>query len=187
MIEAVANRWWVFLIRGIAAIIFGILAFVWPGQTLFALTILFGAYAFVDGIFALAAALGGWGGSRWWALLIEGIVGLVIAFIVWEQPVYSTVGLVYAVAFWAIITGIMEIVAGLQLREVINNEWLYILAGIVSIAFGVLVIRNPSAGSLAVAYLVGWYAIIFGILELGLAYRLNHMRSVAHTLHRPTT
>jgi uncharacterized membrane protein HdeD (DUF308 family) len=187
MIEALTNRWWVFLIRGIAAIIFGILAFVWPGMTIFALTIVFGAYAFVDGIFALAAALGGYGGSRWWALLLEGLAGLIVAFIVWTEPQLSTYGLVYAIAIWAIITGAMEIVAGLQLRDVIANEWLYILAGILSIVFGVLVIRNPDAGFTGVAWLIGVYAIFFGILQLGLSYRLNQLRSAAQTIHRTTT
>ena len=186
MLEALANRWWVFLIRGIAAIILAVVAFVYPGMTLIALTIFFGAYAFVDGVFALAMALGGFGGSRWWALLLEGIVGLIIAFYVWTEPVFSTVVLVYAIAFWAIITGVMEIIAGLQLREVINNEWLYILAGIVSIAFGILIIRNPNAGSLAVAYLIGWYALFFGILQFGVSYRLNRLRTAVQA-PRPTT
>jgi uncharacterized membrane protein HdeD (DUF308 family) len=187
MIESLTSRWWTFLVRGIAAIIFAILAFVWPGMTLLALTIVFGAYAFVDGIFALAAALSGWGGSRWWALLLEAIAGLVVAFIVWTEPTLSTVGLVYAVAIWAIITGVMEIVAGLQLREVIANEWIYVLAGIVSIAFGILVLRNPGPGIIGVAWTIGFYAIIFGLLQLGISYRLHHLRTAASSIHRTTT
>ena len=184
MIESITSRWWVFLVRGLAAIAFGVIAFVWPGITLLALTIVFGAYALVDGIFALAAALGGLAGSRWWALLIEGIVGLVIAFFVWTEPGLSAEALVYAVAFWAIITGIMEIVAGLQLRDMVTNEWMYILAGIVSIAFGILILRNVNAGALAVVWLIGAYAIVFGVLQLGLSYRLNKAHSgIVHTLH----
>lgn len=181
MVQALANRWWIFLIRGLAGIIFGILAIVYPGSALVALTILFGAYAFVDGIFALAAAFTGIGGGRWWALLLEGILGLVVAFYVWTQPAYSTVVLVYAVAFWAIITGIVEIIAGFQLRDVITNEWLYILAGVVSIIFGILVIRDLDAGAVAIAWTIGIYAIIFGVMQLGLAFRLNGMRGKAAT------
>jgi len=186
MIEAVANRWWVFLVRGIAAILFGIIAFAWPGMTLLALTLVFGAYAFVDGVFALVAALSGLGGSRWWALLLEAIVGLVIAFYVWTEPATSATALVYAVAIWAILTGVMEIVAGLQLRDLINNEWIYILAGIASIAFGILVFRDVSSGATAIVWLIGIYAIVFGILECGLSYRLNHLRSATQSAHRAT-
>ena len=182
IIKALTDRWWVFLVRGIAALVFGILAFVWPGMTLLALTILFGAYALIDGIFALAAALGGLGGSRWWALLLEGILGLIVAFLVWTQPTTSAISLVFLIALWAILTGIVEIVAGLQLRDVISNEWLYIVAGIVSIAFGVLVIRYPQSGALAVIWMIGFYAILFGVLQLGLSYRLNRMHSVPQTL-----
>ncbi len=177
MVQALANRWWIFLIRGLAGVIFGILAIVYPGSALVALTILFGAYAFVDGIFALAAAFTGIGGTRWWALLLEGILGLVVAFYVWTQPAFSTVVLVYAVAFWAVITGIIEIVAGFQLRDVINNEWLYILAGVVSIIFGILVFRDVDAGAFAIAWTIGIYAILFGVMQLGLAFRLNGMRT----------
>lgn len=181
MVQALANRWWIFLIRGLAGVIFGILALVYPGSALVALTILFGAYAFVDGIFALWAAFTGIGGSRWWALLLEGILGLVVAFYVWTQPVFSTVALVYAVAIWAVITGVIEIIAGFQLRDVINNEWLYILAGVVSIIFGILVFRDVGAGAFAIAWTIGIYAIIFGVMQLGLAFRLNGMRGKAAT------
>ncbi len=181
MVQALANKWWAFLIRGLAGVIFGILALVYPGSAIIALTILFGAYAFVDGVFALAAAFTGVAGSRWWALLLEGILGLVVAFIVWTQPLYSTVVLVYAVAFWAVITGVIEIIAGFQLRDVINNEWLYILAGVVSIIFGILVFRDVDAGAVAIAWTIGIYAIIFGIMQLGLAFRLNSMRKATTT------
>lgn len=179
MIAALADRWWVFLIRGIAGLAFGIIALVYPGSALIALTILFGAYAFVDGVFALAAAFSGIGGSRWWALLLEGILGLIVAFVVWTQPIFSTAVLVYAIAFWAVITGVIEIIAGFQLRDVITNEWLYILAGIVSIIFGILVFRDIDAGAFAIAWTIGIYAIIFGVLQLGVAFRLNGLRKTA--------
>jgi uncharacterized membrane protein HdeD (DUF308 family) len=186
MIDALTSRWWVFLIRGIVALLFGILALVYPGMTFFALTIVFGVWAFIDGIFALAAALGGLGGSRWWVLLIEGILGLIVAFYVWTQPVFSAIVLVYAIALWAIITGITEIIGGFQLREYINNEWLYILAGIVSIVFGILVLRDVGAGLVAVTWTLGIYAIIFGFTQFGVAYKLNKLHSAAGAVARPT-
>jgi uncharacterized membrane protein HdeD (DUF308 family) len=185
MINALASRWWVFLIRGLAALIFGILALVYPGMTFIALTIIFGAYAFVSGIFALAAALGGLGGSRWWVLLLEGILCLIAAFFVWTQPTYSAVVLVYAIAIWAIIIGIAEIVGGLQLREYISNEWLYIAAGILSIIFGILIFRDVGAGLIVVTWTIGIYAILFGIAQFGIAYRLNKMRSAAGAVSGP--
>jgi len=189
MLEALSSRWWVFLVRGLAAIIFGIVCFVYPGMTLVALTIVFGIFAFVDGVLAVMAALGSMGAvsaGRWWALLLQGIIGLIIAFYVWTQPVYSTAVLVYAVAAWAIVTGIVEIVAGIQLRDVVTNEWMYVLAGIISIAFGILVVRNPSAGSLSIAWILGVYAVVFGILELGVSYRLNKIRTSVPTTVRST-
>jgi uncharacterized membrane protein HdeD (DUF308 family) len=185
MVNALASRWWVFLIRGLAALIFGIIALVYPGMTFVVLTILFGAYAFVDGVFALAAALGGLGGSRWWALLLEGILGLIIAFFVWTQPTYSAVVLVYAIAIWAIITGITEVIGGLQLREYVSNEWVYILAGILSIIFGFLVFRDGDAGLVVVTWTVGIYAILFAFVEFGIAYRLNKVRSAAGSVSGP--
>jgi uncharacterized membrane protein HdeD (DUF308 family) len=104
----------------------------WPQITLPVLTVLFGVYALIDGIFALSAATSPLAGSRWWALLIEGILGLVVAFFVFTQATISMGAFVYAVGLWAMLTGIMEIVAGVQLRDIVTNEWLYILAGIVS-------------------------------------------------------
>jgi uncharacterized membrane protein HdeD (DUF308 family) len=187
MLEAITSRWWVFLIRGIAAIVFGLLAFVWPGITLGALTIVFGAYALVQGVFVLAAGLSGAGGSRWWALLLEGIAALIVAFFVWTQPVMSAVSLVYFVAIFAIVTGTIEVIAGLQFRDMIENEWLYILGGIASIAFGILIFRNVAAGALAVIWTIGVYAILFGILQLGVSYRMNRVHAAAQTMRATVT
>jgi len=180
MLEMITSRWWIFLVRGIAAVVFGLAAAMWPQITLPALTILFGAYAFVDGVFALAAATNPIAGSRWFALLIEGLLGLTVAFFVITQPALSAVALVYAIAFWSIFTGILEIVAGVQLRDLLPNEWLYILAGIFSIAFGILVVRYPDAGALAIVWLVAFYAILFGITQVALSLRLRQVYQKVH-------
>jgi uncharacterized membrane protein HdeD (DUF308 family) len=158
-------------------------------MTLVALTLLFGVFAFVDGVLSVVAALGSLGvagASRWWALLLQGIIGLIVAFFVWSQPAMSTAVLVYAVAAWAIVTGIVEVVAGIQLRDVVTNEWMYVLAGIVSIAFGIWVVRNPGAGALSIAWIIGVYAVVFGVLELGVSYRLNKVRTAIPTTVRST-
>jgi len=183
MLEMITSRWWIFLVRGIAAIVFGLAAALWPQITLPALAILFGAYALLDGIFALAAALSPLAGSRWFALLIEGLLGLTVAFYIFTQPVLGAVALVYAIAFWSIFTGILEIVAGVQLRDLVTNEWLYILAGIVPIAFGVLVVRYPDAGALAIVWLVGFYALLFGIAQIALSLRLRQVYQRVHQAH----
>jgi uncharacterized membrane protein HdeD (DUF308 family) len=174
MIGALARNWWALLIRGIAAVIFGVLAFIWPGATIVAIGILFGAYAFVDGIFAIVAAVrAAEAHERWWPFVIEGIVGLLIAGITFYDVAITIFALFFTIAAWAFITGIMEIVAAIQLRKLVPNEFWLIFGGIVSILFGVLLVWRPLAGALAVIYLIGAYAVVFGITMIGLSLRLR--------------
>jgi len=174
MLKTLARNWWALLIRGIAAVIFGILAFTWPGLTGFVLVVLFGAYAFVDGIFALLSAIrAAEGHERWIAFAIEGIIGLIIAAITFWHPIVTAFALYITIAFWAVLTGIFEVVAAVQLRKLIPNEWLLILGGIASIAFGVLMVIFPMIGALAVIFLIGAYAIIFGVLMIAFSFRLR--------------
>jgi uncharacterized membrane protein HdeD (DUF308 family) len=178
MLDLLIANWWTFLLRGVAALLFGVIALIWPALGLLYLVILFGVYAFVDGLLAMTAAFAGVGGQRWWALLIEGIIGIVIAVLVVALPAVSALALVYLIAFWAILTGILEIMGGIQLRDFIKNEWLFILAGILSVAFGILVIRNPVAGAVAEIWIIGAYAIVFGVVNVGVALKLRKMKTV---------
>ena len=174
MLHVLARNWWALLIRGIAAVIFGLLAFFWPGATGFALVILFGAYAFVDGIFALISAVrAAEAHQRWWAFLLEGIVGILIAAVVVFYPGIAGLALYFTIAFWAILTGILEIVAAVQMRKLIPNEFWLILGGILSIIFGVLLYVFPLMGILTVIYLIGFYAILFGIIMIVFSFRLR--------------
>jgi uncharacterized membrane protein HdeD (DUF308 family) len=174
MLHALARNWWALLLRGIAAVIFGLLAFFWPGLTGFALVILFGAYAFVDGIFALVSAIrAAEAHERWWAFALEGIVGLVIAAIVLFRPGIAALALYYTIAIWAILTGIFEIVAAIQMRALVPSEFWLILGGILSIVFGVLLFVFPLIGILTVIYLIGFYAILFGIVMIVFSFRLR--------------
>ncbi|MBV8637924.1 MAG: HdeD family acid-resistance protein [Candidatus Eremiobacteraeota bacterium] len=174
MLHALARNWWAVLIRGIAAIIFGILAFAWPGATGAALVLLFGAYAFVDGIFAIVAAIrAAQAHERWGAFVIEGIIGLIIAAITFFEPRLTAFALYITIAAWAILTGIFELVAAVRLRKEIQNEWLLILGGVASLVFGILMIVYPLAGILTVIWLIGAYAIVFGVMMIGLALRLR--------------
>jgi uncharacterized membrane protein HdeD (DUF308 family) len=172
-----ARNWWAIAIRGVAAILFGLLAFLWPGLTLAALVLLFGAYALVDGIFSIVAAVRRrTGDAPWWALLLEGILGVAAGLVTFFMPGLTAVTLVYVIAAWAIVTGVLEIVAAVRLREQITGEWWLVLSGVLSIVFGGLVMLAPAAGALAITLWIGAYALVFGALLLALAFRLRRVR-----------
>ncbi len=174
MFFELTQKWWALAIRGVAAIVFGILAFLWPGITVLALVILFAVYAITDGFFAITASIIDTStGERWWALLLEGILGIVAGILALTVPGITALFLLYIIAFWAFITGIFEIITAVRLRRVISNELLMILSGIASIVFGILLLIFPGAGALAVVWWIGAYAIVFGALLLSLALRLR--------------
>ena len=175
MIQAISSKWWIFLLRGLAGVAVGIIAFVQPGAELIALVLVLGLYSFVAGALAVAVAATGVAGDRWWALLLEGIIGIVVAVLVWSWPITSALAFVYFVAAWLIMTGIVQVAAGIRFRDIIDNEWLYIVAGVVSVAFGVFVFRMPSQGAVATAFLFGWYFLLFGLIQLVFAFRLRSL------------
>jgi uncharacterized membrane protein HdeD (DUF308 family) len=173
MIDAIPRNWWALVVRGIIAILFGLLAVVWPGLTVTALIILFGAYAVVDGIFTIvAAAMGGGMGNRW-GLLLEGIVSVIAGIIAFVWPGLTALALLYVIAFWAIVTGILEIVAAVRLRREITNELALGIAGVLSILFGLIAIVFPRAGALSIIWIIAVYAILFGILLIALGLRVR--------------
>jgi uncharacterized membrane protein HdeD (DUF308 family) len=177
MLEEIFRNWWMFAVRGVVAVIFGLLALIWPGQTLQALVLVFGAYALVDGIFAVIAGISARGHfDRWWAMLLEGLVGVVIGLLTFFWPNITALVLLYFIAAWALITGIFEIVAAIQLRRVITGEWMLILGGLLSIIFGILLFVFPGAGTVSLVWMIGIYAIVFGISEIIFAFRLRGLR-----------
>jgi uncharacterized membrane protein HdeD (DUF308 family) len=171
-LEASSRHWWAFALRGLAAIIFGVLAFVWPGITLAALVLLWGAYALVDGVLALVSAIRTDNDHRW-GLLLEGIVGIAAGVVTFLYPDITALVLLYIIAAWALITGILELVSAVRLRRVIDNEWWLVVGGIASILFAIVLLASPGVGALAVVWVIGTYAIVFGVLMLGLAFRLH--------------
>jgi len=174
MLDVMARNWWVLLIRGIAAILFGIAVILVPGIALTVLVLLWGAYALVDGVFALIAGFQGRAtNDRWWVTVLEGLVGIIAGILTFIWPDITAIALLYVIAAWAIITGILEIVAAIRLRKEIEGEFWLGLAGLASIIFGVLLILFPGAGILTLLWLVAIYAIAFGILEIILAFRLR--------------
>jgi uncharacterized membrane protein HdeD (DUF308 family) len=182
MIATLSRNWWVLAIRGVAAILFGIGAFVWPGITLAVLVLLFGAYALVDGIFAVIAGISvRKEQERWWMMLLSGLAGIVIGIVTFLSPGITALVLLYFIAAWSIVTGAFEIAAAIRLRKEIEGEWLLALAGLASLIFGILLVVLPGPGALALIWLIGVYALIYGILMLALAFRL---RSLGETLRQ---
>ncbi|MGH3390947.1 MAG: HdeD family acid-resistance protein [Actinomadura sp.] len=172
MLEHLARYWWVLTVRGVLAIIFGILAVVWPAITLLALAILFGAYVLVNGLFAAIGAVRAESDSR--ALLVlEAILGILVGLLTLVWPGATLLAVTILIGAWALITGIAQIVTAVRLRKEIRGELLYILAGAVSVLFGLMVLVWPIRGALAVAWIIGIYAILFGILLIALSLRVR--------------
>ena len=171
-----SRAWWLLLLRGIAAVIFGVIAWVQPGISLASLVLVFGAYCLADGILGLWTALSG---SRdheyWWLLLLEGLLGIGVGVLTFLAPGLTALALLFYIAIWAIATGVLEIAAAIRLRKEIGNEWLLLLSGLASVAFGVLLAAQPNAGALAVLWLIGFYAILFGVLLLMLAFKTRKL------------
>jgi uncharacterized membrane protein HdeD (DUF308 family) len=176
LLHALAKNWWLVLLRGIIAVLFGVLAFGWPGLTLVVLVLLYGAYALTDGILALAAAIAGREVlPRWW-LAIVGISGIAAGLATFFWPGLTALVLILLIGAWTIAHGIMEIIGAIKLRKEIDHEWLLILSGLVSVAFGFIVLARPEAGALAFAWVIAAYAVVFGILMIGLSLRLRKHR-----------
>jgi uncharacterized membrane protein HdeD (DUF308 family) len=180
MLIMYTSSWWALLLRGIAAIAFGVLAFVWPHITLAALVFLWGAYALVDGVVAISAGVKSHGEhKRWWVLLLEGILSVAAGVLAFVIPGITALVLLLLIAAWAIVTGAFEIGAAIQLRKHITGEWLLALAGVASVLFGFALFLNPGAGALALIWLIGAYAIVFGVILVVLGLRLHSLvRSV---------
>jgi uncharacterized membrane protein HdeD (DUF308 family) len=177
--DLLTHNWWLLALRGLCAVLFGVLAFIWPGITLLSLVFLFGAYALINGILALViAARAPKGYPRFGSLIFEGILSVIAGIVAFIVPGITALALLSLIAAWAIVTGILEIVAAIRLRKVINNEWLLVLAGIASIAFGVLLVLQPRAGALALVWWIGSFALLFGVLLIALAFRMRSLRGM---------
>lgn len=173
LLHALAKNWWLEVLRGVAAIILGILAFVWPGIVLLTLVLFWGAFALVDGVLAIIAAVkGGNPMPRWW-LAIAGIAGIAAGALTFLMPGLTALVLVTFIAVWAIILGVMEIYGAIKLRKEIDGEWFLILNGALSVVFGILLLWRPGIGAVALVYIIGAYAIIFGVIHVMFGLKLK--------------
>ena len=169
LLDFFKRHWWLWLLRGVFAIAFGVMAFALPGLTLQALVLLFGIYAVADGVAAV------WFGAvaRAWWLLVLGVVAIGVGVSTFMRPDITAVALLYLIAALAVARGVLEIITAIELRKLLNNEWLLVLSGVLSIAFGALLAANLEAGALAVVLIIGAYAVAIGVLMVALALRLR--------------
>lgn len=187
MTIALATNWWSPVLRGLIAILVGVATFIAPGMTLTALVLLFGCYALVDGLLNIAGAVrSARAGERWGALVFEGVVGIAAGLVAIAWPAITALALVYVIAAWALLTGILELAVAIRLRKHVGGEWFLVLGGIASVAFGLVLMIAPLAGALVITLWVGVYALIFGILMVALGFRLRNWGKTGLTGTRPS-
>ena len=180
MIESLKRHWWVPVIRGIAAIVFGIIAFVYPGLTVATLVLFFGAWVLIDGIFRVVGAIGHRASDPDWGWhIVIGIVGIIVGLLTFHAPQITALALVIYIAAWALMMGASEIALAVKLRREIKGEWFLILMGLASIVFAMLLLWNPVAGAAAVIWLIAWYAVVLGVLAIFFGFRLRSLRTLA--------
>lgn len=172
-----AKNWWAVLLRGIAAIAFGLCAFLLPGATLLSLVVFFAAYAFVDGVFGIVSAVrAARQGERWGSLVAEGLVSIAAAAILVLWPGISIQAVIILLAAWAILTGVMMVAAAFRLNPEHGRVWLG-LGGIASVVFGILLVIAPFIGALVVTWWLGAYAAVFGFTLIALAFTLKRRQA----------
>jgi uncharacterized membrane protein HdeD (DUF308 family) len=177
MVETLKRHWWVPVIRGIAAIVFGVIAFTHPVMAIATLVLFFGAWVLIDGIFRVFGAIKHRGYDSDWAWqLVIGLIGIIVGLLTFHSPQVTALALVIYIAAWALMVGASEIAMAVKLRHEIKGEWLLILMGLASIVFAVLLLWNPVAGAAAVIWLIAWYAVVLGILAIFFGFRLKTLR-----------
>ncbi len=184
MDELLARNSWAVAVRGWLAVGFGLLTLFRPGLTLTFLLILFGVYALDDGIFALIAAVqAGRREERWWPIALEGILGIVVGIFTFVNPSATAAGLFLLIAFWAIVTGILELFATPRLHRLTgNSSFMFVLGGVLRIALGVILLTRPITGLAVLVWMIAFYALLYGIVMIAFSFRLKrHMRE-----HHPT-
>ncbi|OLT29365.1 hypothetical protein BJF83_12275 [Nocardiopsis sp. CNR-923] len=181
MLGEMSRNWWVVVLRGVAAVLFGLVALLWPGLTLIALAVVFGAFALVDGCALGYAAFRASPGSRA-SLVIQAVLSVIMGLIALIWPMVAVIALVFVIGVWAVVTGVAEIVTAVRLRAHISSEWLLIFVGALSVVFGLLLWFWPLESAQVIVLVVGVYAIIFGVVLAVAGFRL---RGAAEALAPP--
>jgi uncharacterized membrane protein HdeD (DUF308 family) len=177
MFNLMTQNWWAIALRGLVAVLFGIAAFMWPGITLSVLAPLFGAYALINGVFAVIEAFSrDVSRERWWALLFEGVVSIVVGAMILIWPGLTAMRMLFLIAFWAIMTGVFEIITAIRLRHEIRGEWMMALIAILSMAFGLLLLAFPAPGAFSVILMIRAFVFAIGALMIALAFKLRSLR-----------
>ena len=171
------RSWWVLALRGLAAIAFGVITLVLPGVTVLSLLMVFAAYALLGGGASVVGAFSNRKhGGDWWALLLLGICGLAVGILTIIYPLLTTFALIVLIGVNALISGVFDIVLAIRLRKAIRGEWLLVLNAVISIVFGILILVFPAAGTFALVWMIGVYALLTGILLLTLAWRAYRLK-----------
>lgn len=175
MLEALAKNWWLVALRGFLALLLGIIILVIPKVAVAFLVIFIGIYALVDGVFALVMAIANRPRhrDRWW-LLFEGIIGILAGIVILASPLMAEILLIYFIAFWAIFTGIFEIVFAAAQWKMFPDKWLVLLGGIFSVILGVLVLTNLAFGLVLIITMIAIYLVLFGVLLISMAVSLKN-------------
>ena len=173
MLKGLADSWWSFAMRGTFALLFGIGALSYPGLTVLVLIIFFGVYALVDGLTGLIMGIGE---KKWYVYLLLGVISVLAGLFALVRPGATALALLWLIGIWAVVKGITEIVAAIQIRKEVEGEWAIALSGVVSVLFGVFVLARPGDGALAVVWLIAIYAFMHGILELVTGFKLRRLK-----------
>jgi uncharacterized membrane protein HdeD (DUF308 family) len=172
--ERLARNWQAIALRGAAAVVFGLALLFWPAPTLLTVISIFGIFVLVEGVAAVVSGVRQPQGVSW-PLVTLGLIGIAAGIVTFVWPGITGLILLYVIGFWAIAAGIVEIAEGVRLRQAITNEWLLIATGVVSLFFGLIVVVSPGAGALAVTFFIGFFGLIYGVLQLALAFRLREI------------
>ncbi len=177
MLPIICRRWWVLLLRGLAAIALGITAIAWPGITLVSLVWVFAVFSLADGIAGVVLGMRGEpDGTIWWTMIILGVLAMAAGILAFAWPGLTALVLLVIIAWSAIIRGVFEVAAAISLRKQIDDEWVLVLSGVLSIAFGALLLARPGAGALAMVLLIGAYMMALGVMAVALSLRLRKLQ-----------
>lgn len=180
LVAALSRNWWMLALRGVLAILFGVLAWLQPAITLKVLILTFGVYALADGVIGAWSALSGRRTEKyWWAMLLWALVSVVAGVLAFTAPALTAAALLLYIGFWAIAAGVLQIVTGIRLHKQIRGEWLMMLGGLASVLFGVIVLARPGVGALAMLWVIGFYAVFFGAVLFALALKLRRVGAAA--------